>query len=510
MQALHDDLQVQLAHAPEQALARLRVFFDLEGRVLLFDLVQGLVELVWVCPHRRLDGQAQDRRAQFDALQAQGVSRLAEGVAGGGVTQPGQQDDLSGGGDIEFGLLAGIHLEDARHLFAHRAAVRGADLHRVAGAQAIAVDAGEDVPPPLPHLDLEGEGDQGSGIPQGDGLGAAVRAGGQGRGTIQGRREEVDDTIQQGLDAEVAQRAAAVAGAQTPGEGPAAQRGPQGGRLRLAAAQDQVGEGVVVLRGRQEQGLAVALGGLPQVRRAGFDQQVAALVAGEADQGAVDQVQDGRLVAGESGAEPIPQQGYRQGDRLGPQAAADVLQGVVEVRPGTVHLVDEKDHRELEAGALTPHRLGLGLHTPYPIEDQDAAVEDAHGSLHLDGKIHVPRGIDDLEGVVAPGGLGHRRGDGDPVLLLLDHVIHVGGALVDLADLVRGPGVVEDALRQRGLAGVHMGRDADVADMGEFCGFGHCLFQSTPCLADDGLPELTDGEAEPDPAGSRQKVPEAA
>ena len=32
--------------------------------------------------------------------------------------------------------------------------------------------------------------------------------------------------------------------------------------------------------------------------------------------------------------------------------------------------------------------------------------------------------------------------------LLLGHVVHVSGAIVDLADLVVGPGVVEDALRQ--------------------------------------------------------------
>jgi hypothetical protein len=43
------------------------------------------------------------------------------------------------------------------------------------------------------------------------------------------------------------------------------------------------------------------------------------------------------------------------------------------------------------------------------------------------------------------------------------HVVHRGGAVVDLADLVALPGVVEDALGRRGLAGIDVGHDADVA-----------------------------------------------
>ena len=62
-----------------------------------------------------------------------------------------------------------------------------------------------------------------------------------------------------------------------------------------------------------------------------------------------------------------------------------------------------------------------------------------------------------------------RRGgrDGDAALLLLLHPVHRGGAVVDLADLVVDPGVEEDALGRRGLAGVDVRHDADVADLGQ-------------------------------------------
>src|SRR4029079_17021025 len=48
-------------------------------------------------------------------------------------------------------------------------------------------------------------------------------------------------------------------------------------------------------------------------------------------------------------------------------------------------------------------------------------------------------------------------------LLLLHHVVHGCGAVVDFADLVVLPGVVEDALRRGGLTSIDVRHDADVA-----------------------------------------------
>ncbi len=62
-----------------------------------------------------------------------------------------------------------------------------------------------------------------------------------------------------------------------------------------------------------------------------------------------------------------------------------------------------------------------------------------------------------------PEAVGRGRGDGDPALLLLDHPVHGGSALVDLAQLVVDAGVIEDPLGHRGLARVDVGHDPDVA-----------------------------------------------
>ena len=62
-----------------------------------------------------------------------------------------------------------------------------------------------------------------------------------------------------------------------------------------------------------------------------------------------------------------------------------------------------------------------------------------------------------------PGAGDGGRGDRDPALALLLHPVGHRGALVDLAHLVDGAGVEEDALGRGRLAGVDVRGDADVA-----------------------------------------------
>ncbi|MCY1464721.1 hypothetical protein D9M71_827830 [compost metagenome] len=75
--------------------------------------------------------------------------------------------------------------------------------------------------------------------------------------------------------------------------------------------------------------------------------------------------------------------------------------------------------------------------------------------------------VDTVFGVIAchafPEGGGGSRRDGDAALLLLLHPVHGGSAIVHLAQLVVDPRVEQDAFGRRGLAGVDMRADADVA-----------------------------------------------
>ena len=145
------------------------------------------------------------------------------------------------------------------------------------------------------------------------------------------------------------------------------------------------------------------------------------------------------------------------------EAVLDHLDGAEEVGAGAVHLVDEAHARHVVLVGLTPHRLGLRLDAGDRVEHGDGAVEHAQRPLDLDREVDVARRVDDVDPVVVPERRGRRRRDRDAALLLLGHVVHDRGALVDLTDLVGLAGVVEDALRRGGLARVDVGHDPDVA-----------------------------------------------
>ena len=46
---------------------------------------------------------------------------------------------------------------------------------------------------------------------------------------------------------------------------------------------------------------------------------------------------------------------------------------------------------------LPPHGERLRLHARRPVEDDDAAVEDAESALDLDREVHVARSVDKVD-----------------------------------------------------------------------------------------------------------------
>ena len=169
----------------------------------------------------------------------------------------------------------------------------------------------------------------------------------------------------------------------------------------------------------------------------------------------------------------------RQVDRhhVGTEALAHHLDAHLEVRAHPVHFVHEDDARDVVAIGLAPHRLGLRLDAAHRVEHGDGAVQDPERALHLDGEVHVSRGIDDVDAVLlaAPGPErgGGSRGDGDATLLLLLHPVHRSGAVVHLAQLVRAAGVIQDALGRSRFPGIDVGHDADVPNLVERRGAWH-------------------------------------
>jgi len=155
------------------------------------------------------------------------------------------------------------------------------------------------------------------------------------------------------------------------------------------------------------------------------------------------------------------------GHGMGAELVAHGGQRPFEIRSQPVHLVDAGELGHAVGHGLAPDRLGLGLHPGHGAKNADRAVQDPKRSFHLDGEIHMTRGVDDIDLMVAPGTRGASRGNGDAAFLFLGHEIHGGRAFVHFAHAVDLAGVIENAFGQRGLAGVDVGNDTDIAQAGQ-------------------------------------------
>eukprot|EP00967_Tisochrysis_lutea_P041206 scaffold49507_cov30-Tisochrysis_lutea.AAC.1 len=139
---------------------------------------------------------------------------------------------------------------------------------------------------------------------------------------------------------------------------------------------------------------------------------------------------------------------------------------MVRVGALAVQLIDEGQARHTVASHLPIHSDGLRLHARHATQDQDRAVEHAQRALDLDGEVDVAGSVDYVDFVVSPCGVRGGRLDGDALLALELHEVHLcthpvlASHLVDRADPA---GVVEDALSERRLPRVNVRRDADVA-----------------------------------------------
>ena len=275
---------------------------------------------------------------------------------------------------------------------------------------------------------------------------------------VERAREVVDDGVEQRLHALVLERGAEQDGSDRVRERAGAERAADHlGRDRLLVEEVGLRQLVVELGDRVDQGVVVLVRLLGELRRDLADGEVLAELVLVDDRVHLDEVDDAsvRVLLADRDLDH---------DGVGAQAVAHRLHGGEEVRAGAVHLVDERDARDAVAVGLAPDGLGLRLHAGDRVEDGDRAVEDAERPLHLDGKVHVPGRIDNVDPMVAPLRRRRRRRDRDAALLLLRHPVHRRGALVHLAQLVGAAGVVEDPLRRRRLAGVDVRHDPDVAD----------------------------------------------
>ncbi len=145
------------------------------------------------------------------------------------------------------------------------------------------------------------------------------------------------------------------------------------------------------------------------------------------------------------------------------QAVFDHVEGAIEVGTGAVHLVDEAHTRNFVLVGLAPHSFGLWLNTSNRVEYGNCTVEYAQRALYFNGEVHVARGVDDVDAMIAPERCGCSRSNGDAALLFLHHVVHHGAAFVHFTDLVCLTRVIQHALGGGGFARIDVGHNANVA-----------------------------------------------
>ena len=143
----------------------------------------------------------------------------------------------------------------------------------------------------------------------------------------------------------------------------------------------------------------------------------------------------------------------------------DLVEQLQRVAAGPVVLVEEGDDRQVAGPAHLEQLEGLGLDALGHVEHHDRGVGGGQDPVGVLREVAVTRGVEQVDHVVPVGELQHRRGDGDAPLLLHRHPVRGGlappGPRLDRPRLGHRPGVEQELLGERGLAGVGVADDGE-------------------------------------------------
>ena len=102
--------------------------------------------------------------------------------------------------------------------------------------------------------------------------------------------------------------------------------------------------------------------------------------------------------------------GHWIGTGVDAEALADRVDVHLEVGADLVHLVDERDARNVVLVGLAPDGLALRLDAVAAVEHRDRAVEHAQAALDLDREVDVAGRVDDVDAVADCPRAGRSRG----------------------------------------------------------------------------------------------------
>src|SRR5580704_7054837 len=494
--AVDDNFQVQFAHARNDGLSGIFVAVHAEGWVFLREPLHGVAELVLIRLGLGLNRYGDNRCGKYDVLENHGLVFIAQRVASRHAFQAHARGDIAGVNGVDFLALVGVHAHETANALA-RLFRRVIDVAPRLQNTGVNANVG-DVPNERVGHDLECQGRKRLVIARASQHHFIIGGRALDRRNIERRRQVIDHRIQQRLNALVLERGAGQYGNQFQGNRRAANGSAQLIGRDFFAVQEFFHQRIVML-GNVFHRLFAMLFVIVLVQ-CGKLQRGGDIGAG-GDKGGIPQLgyiehfkfRAQRFLKPDNGfflqeidnpdEKIFLADGALNRHRMRGETVAHRFDGVLEIRAGAVHLVDEPEPRNVIFVRLAPNRLRLRLYTRHGVKNRDGAVQDAQGALDLHGKVHVAGRVDNVDqeilAVALPGSGGRGRGDGDAALALLLHPVHGGGAFVDGADLVCHARIKQDAFGRSGLAGVDMRHDADIPRVCELCLAWHFWITAT-------------------------------
>ena len=463
---------MQLAHSGDDHLPCFLVGFHHEGRVLIGETLESDRHLFLVHFGLWFDGHGDHGIREGRRLEEHFGVLVAEGVTGADFLETHDRGDVAGVAGVDIRVLVRLNLDQTAHALPFTGA---GVVNLVAFGNLAAIDAEEDqLADEFVGPELESEGAKLAVVVRGGGdFGfLVVRVDPDLSVDVHRSRQVVGHGVEQSLDTFVLKG------------GPTGDRDDQVGDHRAAQRFLHVfhRDGLLFEEHHAEFFIDVAKGG-GEIIVSGVGDET--LVFREVDrlvgraELVVVRIDNGFLGNHVDHALELIFGTDRDQDRMGvgSEFSAEVTNDVVEVRSGAVHLIDERHPGNVILGRLAPDRFGLRLHTGHAAIHEDHTVENAQGALHLGRKVHVAGSVDDIHPQVLAfehlvdafgrellppcghGGGGNR----DPALFLLLHPVRRGRPVMNFTDPVNHAGVEQDTLGQRGLSGIDVRGNPNVA-----------------------------------------------
>ena len=174
---------------------------------------------------------------------------------------------------------------------------------------------------------------------------------------------------------------------------------------------------------------------------------------------------------------------------IGPKPFSNLFHNPKKVCASPIHLIDEHHARNFITVGLPPYGFRLRFDPGSTTKNNDRAVENPEATLYLNSKINVAGRIDNVYSMFfillvhsTPETSGGRRRNGDTALLFLFHPVHHGCPVMDLANLMREPGIEKHTFSCRSLARIDVSDNTDISITSYRRTARHNLLRSTVLL----------------------------